>query len=242
MTVSLVHADDAGLNPAVNQAILKLANEGRLASLSIISNAKHTAYFCEEFLKILPKMRNKPAIFLHFNLVEGQPLTVWPGGSKNVDSSGEFYYGYGKFVMSILQDTINPKTIRYELEAQFKTLHSLGIKISGIDSHQHMHALAPIAGVVDDFCKQNNLSIIRSYDDMACQTTVGKIKKILFGILAVCTQVKYHKQLKLPSSWHGHTWRKFVMASWEKVDYKKLETDEIIACHPGSIFDRGFKP
>lgn len=238
----MLHADDAGLSPAINQAILKLVQAERLQSLSIIANSEHTEAFTRSLGELWPKLRKRPQLFLHFNLVECRALTPWPAGSKRVDSEGNFYTGYGGVIRSLLLRRINPNTVRAELQAHYQRVCELGFTPVGIDSHQHMHALAPIAEVVDTFAKEHHVVLIRSYDDMQTQTLLGLGKLLLFRLVALATGLCYFGRLHLPVSWRGHTWSRFVMASWEPVRSAKLKKDQLIACHPGSSVDRGFTP
>lgn len=238
----MLHADDAGLSVAINQAVLWLVQAERLESLSIIANSEHTAAFCWSLRELWPKVRKQPLIFLHFNLVECRSLAHWPDDAERIDKKGNFYFGYGGVVRSLLRHRIDPGVVRAELEAQYQRVCELGFTPVGIDSHQHMHALAPIAEVVRDFADEHSLTIIRSYDDMRAQTLVGAAKLLIFRMLAIATEVVYYRRPQLPTSWHGHIWREFVMTSWESVRYSKLKKGQIIACHPGSNVDRGFIP
>lgn len=238
----MLHADDAGLNPLINQAILGLIKQERLESVSVIANSPYTADFSKSLLMLWPELNQPPQIFLHFNIVECRPLANWPAVSKRVDQEGSFYYGYGSAVKSLLAKRISYEALRSELKAQYQHLIDLGLNVVGIDSHQHMHALAPIAEAVQELADKQDIRIIRSYDDMRAQTLKGMYKLVLFRLLAMATEQRYYGRLKLPSSWHGHTWREFVMTSWEPVHYNKLRKGQIIACHPGSDVDRGFMP
>lgn len=242
MGQNVLHADDAGLSSDINEAILNLAKRGRLASISIIANSEYTAQFCNDLKQIWPQLKQKPDIFLHFNLIECRPLTDWPVESARIDPSGNFYYGYGGMIRSILKKRIQPVTVKKELEAQYNVLKDLGMEVIGIDSHQHMHALAPVAEVVRQFAKEHGLRQIRSYEDMHCQTLKGRLKKILFSLIAITTELAYSGRPILPNTWRGHTWRIFYMASWEKVSDKALKRGEVIAFHPGSDVDNGFEP
>jgi predicted glycoside hydrolase/deacetylase ChbG (UPF0249 family) len=238
----VLHADDAGLSPEINQAILELVQQEKLTSISVISNAEYAAEFAESLNKLWPKISRPPQVFLHFNIIEGKPLTLWPADSNRIDSNGNFYFGYSGVVKALLKRKINPEVVRSELDAQYQKATDLGLNIVGIDSHQHMHALAPIAEVVREFAAQHNIKAIRSYDDMQTQTLIGAIKLALFRLLSVVTERTYYGRLRLPPAWHGHTWRKFVMTSWESISASKLKKDQIITCHPGSKVDRGFTP
>lgn len=238
----MLHADDAGLSPEINQAILRLVQEERLESLSIIANSPRTADFTEALNKLWPALQRPPQVFLHFNLVECRPLVPWPKASERIDEAGNFYVGYGGFIRSLLKGRIDPQVVRAELTAQYDRLVRLGFTPSGIDSHQHMHALAPIAQVVRDFAREHGIASIRSYDDMQTQTAMGSAKLMLFRVVALATELRYGRRVALPPSWHGHTWRAFLMTSWEPVRSARVKKGQLIACHPGSTVDRGFIP
>ena len=231
------HADDAGLNEAVNEAILRLVKKSRLQSLSIIANAPATEAFCRQLPSALREAKVEPVIFLHFNIVESAPLTDFL--KPIVNSDGEFA-GKWRVIQHCLTGRLGPAALETELQAQHRQLKQFGLTVAGVDSHQHMHALAPVAEAVNRFVAQHNM-ITRSYGNMRCITLVGVVKFQMFKLLARLTQLRHHSFPNLPRSWRRTDEPEFVVASWEKLRPQFLKTDMLVVYHPGSDYDHGLK-
>lgn len=230
-TALSLHADDAGLSSQANQAVLDLAKAGRLNSISVIANGPRVADFARAYNQIAAKQNNPPTIFLHFNLIEFKPLIAgWarPG-----------FGGKIKLAWAAVISGLDKTQVRSELEAQLDKLESYGLKVTGIDSHQHTHALSPIAEAVYQTAARRQL-VYRSFGLMRCQSLRGKLKLSLFKLAARLSNLRHNQKLSLPVTWLPR-WRPFVVASWEKINRRNIKPDELIVCHPGTDYDHGFK-
>jgi predicted glycoside hydrolase/deacetylase ChbG (UPF0249 family) len=126
----IVNADDLGMSPAVNEATFDLMSKGRISSATIMANAPAT----REAARQAPKF---PACSLgvHLNLTQFEPLTGGSGARLLVDERGQ---------MSRANERARPSLARLravyrELCAQIERVASLGVSISHIDSHHHVH-------------------------------------------------------------------------------------------------------
>lgn len=109
-------ADDWGLNPAVNDAILELARQGIVTRVGILPEMGATAYRLKE-LQDLPV-----SIGLHFNLTEKQePVSR------------------GRLFFQLLFGFKSSREIAAELRHQLQALQMLNLKVQYVDGHEHVH-------------------------------------------------------------------------------------------------------
>ena len=145
----LVHADDLGLSPATNQAILELASQGRLDSSSLLVNGPVAADGFHAWQK-LTRTRPELQICLHLCLTEG-PSSADPALIPDlVDTHGHLNRSFGQWLLLSLLPRRHPSRIRIEHQlglevgAQIKRFRSLcGDAPIHLDGHQHIH-LVPI--------------------------------------------------------------------------------------------------
>jgi len=138
MTTSIpvvINADDFGYSTEVNMAIDRALDQRRISSSTLIANAPAAEQ------AVWMASRHPHASFgIHLNLTEFRPLTnhtTW-ARSGLLDHHGCFN---GKIRNS-------PPSLRVlracaqEWEAQCRHLRSLGLYISHLDSHHHVHTIA----------------------------------------------------------------------------------------------------
>lgn len=231
-TALSLHADDAGLSSRANQAILDLAKAGRLSSLSVIANGPCTADFAKAYHQIAAGKISPPAVFLHFDLVEFKPLVI--------EMTRRRFGGKTNLAWQVVFTGLDKAAAKSELEAQLDKLESYGLKVIGIDSHQHAHALSPVAETVYQTAARRQL-VYRSFGLMRCQSLRGKLKLNLFKLAARLSNWRHNQTLSLPVTWSPTSWQPFVVASWEKINHRNIKPDELIVCHPGTDYDHDFK-
>ena len=149
LNTPLRHADDLGLSPATNQAILELASQGRLDSSSLLVNGPVAADGIHAWQK-LTQTRPQLQICLHLCLTEG-PSSAEPALVPDlVDSHGYLKRSFGQWLLLSLLPRRHPSRRRIEnqlgleLDAQIKRFRSFcGDAPIHLDGHQHIH-LVPI--------------------------------------------------------------------------------------------------
>ncbi|HHV16734.1 MAG TPA: ChbG/HpnK family deacetylase [Gelria sp.] len=116
----IINADDLGLAPGVNQAIIDLHQAGVVTSTSVMVNMPG-------FNDAVKRLRHAPTlgVGLHFNLSDGSPIAPPHWIPSLVDHKGEF------------SNHLNwdESDVMLELKAQMHRLLSAGIKPTHIDSH-----------------------------------------------------------------------------------------------------------
>jgi predicted glycoside hydrolase/deacetylase ChbG (UPF0249 family) len=126
----IVNADDLGMSQEVNEATFDLMSKGRISSATIMANAPAT----REAARAVSKFA-KCSFGVHLNLTQFEPLTGGPGARLLVDERGQ---------MSRASETAPPgsqrlRAVYREFCAQIERVASLGVRISHVDSHHHVH-------------------------------------------------------------------------------------------------------
>jgi predicted glycoside hydrolase/deacetylase ChbG (UPF0249 family) len=141
----IINADDFGLAPGVNRAIMELQNAGALSSATLMANGP---YFSPAVYMAFAQPGL--AVGCHVVLVDGSPC-LRPGEVPSLldpRDSSSFRVTVGSFVNDLLRGRIRGREIEAEAVAQIRRIQSSGLTVSHIDSHKHLHAfprvLAPL--------------------------------------------------------------------------------------------------
>jgi chitin disaccharide deacetylase len=131
----IVNADDLGISREVNAATFDLIAKGRIRSATIMANAPATREAARQAAWF-------PACSfgVHLNLTLFEPLTAGAGARLLVDERGQ---------MSRANERARPgldrlRAVYQELCAQIERIASLGVRISHLDSHNHVHTRSPL--------------------------------------------------------------------------------------------------
>ena len=152
----IVHADDFGLSRKVNEGIVLAHREGILTSTSL--TACGAAFEpAIELAETTPSLD----IGVHLTLVEEKPVLDPARIPSLVGSDGRFHSHASGFFKKYLTGRIHLREIRDELEGQMKKIFTQGIKVSHLDSHQHLHVLPGILRITADLAKAYGVPAIR---------------------------------------------------------------------------------
>jgi predicted glycoside hydrolase/deacetylase ChbG (UPF0249 family) len=143
----IINADDFGLAPGVNRAIIELQQAGALSSTTLMATASH-------FSRAVYLAFAQPALAVgcHVVLVDGSPCLRRSEVPSLLDprssASPSFRPTVGSFLRDLLRGRIREQEIEAEAIAQIQRIQSSGLTVSHIDSHKHLHAfprvLAPL--------------------------------------------------------------------------------------------------
>ncbi|MEB3349934.1 MAG: ChbG/HpnK family deacetylase [Cyanobacteriota bacterium] len=139
------HADDLGLDGAVNQAIFRLYDRGCLQGASLLVNGP-------ALTDALAGLRDRPGLdlCLHLCLTEGPPLAEPALIPLLLDRHGHLAAGFGRLLLASLLPRALPwrrrleRQLLLEIEAQIAAFQPIRPAAAlAIDGHQHVH-LVPI--------------------------------------------------------------------------------------------------
>ena len=128
-------ADDFGSDESVDDAIIELAETGKLRAVSVLISSSR---FSEERFRALLKTRVE--IGVHLALTDTTPLTDALSGTRWIDK-GEFPRHWRDLQLRLLYSTPPAELVLQEWRAQLKRLMALTDRITYIDSHQNLHLL-----------------------------------------------------------------------------------------------------
>ena len=152
----IVNADDFGLHAAVNRGILTAHTEGIVSSTSLMAggaafdDAVRIARHCPQL-----------GVGVHLTLVGARPVLPVAEVSSLLDEAGDFYGSYPLFIKRFLRGKIRLAEVERELAAQIDRIRMAGIQPSHLDSHQHLHVLPGIGGLVLDLARRFSIRAIR---------------------------------------------------------------------------------
>lgn len=119
-------ADDFGMSPEVNQAILRAHRQGVLQGASLMMGQAAT----EDAVRLA---RDNPGLQVgwHLHLCDSKPITrnAWPWG--------ESHWGAG---WAIGLSPNARRLMRAEVKAQWELFHATSLPCAFVNSHHHLHA------------------------------------------------------------------------------------------------------
>jgi hypothetical protein len=201
------------MSAAVNGATAALLEAGRLAGVSVVANGPATAE-AAELIRRCPEL----PVHLHLNLTEGRPVARRSVTRHLVGRDGAFR-GPHRLVLALVRGDVDPTDVEHELDAQLDRLDGLGVPVTGIDSHHHVHAFAPVGDIVERVAARRGLTGGRSYRLMRTHTPSGHAKKLLLALLARASSWTSAGHGALPASWRTAPGGAFAVASWERLDH-----------------------
>lgn len=146
MKYLIVTADDFGLSKSINEGIIKAFKEGIVTSINVLPSGG--AF--EDASGLLKDIGLKE-IGAHLSLTEIPPLT------KKV----KFYKTHTGFFIDLFLKKIDPDDIYAELKNQLDRLRALGLKITNLSSHEHIHMMPAILDIFVRLAKEYDISAIR---------------------------------------------------------------------------------
>jgi hopanoid biosynthesis associated protein HpnK len=130
----IINADDFGLSPGVNRAVIRAWREGILTSASLMVGAP-------AFDEAVELARENPGlqVGLHLTLVQGQAVVIHGGFPCLTDREGNFpvdpvMAGMRMYFLKSLH-----RQIRTEVEEQITRFLATGLPLSHIDGHLNIH-------------------------------------------------------------------------------------------------------
>lgn len=158
MKTLIVNADDVGLSDAINEAVKECYRSAAITGSSVISCGRK---FPEGSGMLREAGRAEAGV--HLALTGG--FTPCAGKADDVNTllgdSGTFVKDYPAFFQLYFGKKLNPDEIYLELAGQIKKVMDEGIKVTHIDSHEHIHMLPGILAVVIKLAKEFDVPYIR---------------------------------------------------------------------------------
>lgn len=152
----IVNADDFGRHELINQAVALGVERGFLRSATIMPGGVAFAGAVA-----VAKSHANLGVGVHFTLVNGTPVLPPTEIPTLVRPNGTFYDDYGSFMKRYVQGKFSLTEVRAELAAQLNKVQNTKLTLTHVDSHQHLHHLPGIIGIVLDLAAAANIKKLR---------------------------------------------------------------------------------
>lgn len=221
----IVNADDFGLTAGVNRGILECHLCGAVTSTTLLVNGEAAGEAAR-----LAAEHPSLGVGLHLNLTTGKPSMPARKVPSLVDGDGLFP---GMAVMA--GRLVTGRARRYELaaevEAQIEKCLELGIRLTHIDSHHHLHALPRLRRVLQAVGRRAGITRMRGYHMSA------RSPKAL--VVLAAARLPAGEPLKTPDRFSGIEvmGRKDMAAALMRELSASGDTLEFM-CHPGYADER----
>jgi hopanoid biosynthesis associated protein HpnK len=139
----IVNADDFGLTTGVNQGILRAFQDGIVTSASLLVTGS-------AFAEAVALAQQSPEldVGLHLTLVEERAVLGRELLSTLVDETGRLPSTSGEFFRRAFLGRINWDEVECEIAAQIARFQKTGLRLSHLNSHQHLHMFPPVFQIV----------------------------------------------------------------------------------------------
>jgi chitin disaccharide deacetylase len=152
----IIHGDDFGLTTATNQGIIKAFSQGILTSASLLAN-----FPAFEQAVDLAKRHPGLDIGIHFNLLDGQPVSSAAAVTTLLTKNGSFGETPARLIVNILTRKTSLGQVETELRKQAEKILTAGVSVSHFDGHQHIHAFPPILKILLKIAREYGISKVR---------------------------------------------------------------------------------
>lgn len=153
----VVTADDFGLTEGVNRAVVTGHRAGIVTSTSVLAVGR--AYpEAAELARSTPTL----AVGVHLAAVgEDPPLLPAARVRSLVDRDGRFPLTYREVLARAALGRLDPDDVRREFRAQITRVLEDGVRVTHLDSHQHLHLWPAIGRVVADLAREFSIPVVR---------------------------------------------------------------------------------
>ena len=150
----VVNADDFGISSRINEGILRAHRAGIVTATSLmaVGRAFEQAVRC---CRAVPTLD----VGVHLTLVAERPLL--PHGSSLAGDDGRFPASAGAFLRRWLTGRIRRADVQAEWSAQIERVLDHGIRVTHMDSHQHVHTLPGLADLSLHLAARYNIPFVR---------------------------------------------------------------------------------
>src|SRR5579863_9711668 len=148
----IINADDLGASVRVNDFVFGLMERRRVTSATLMMNGPAR----EDAVAKIGRYQNC-SFGVHLNLTEFSPLSAHPGLVPLLDASGRFT----RAALSLPLSSGMREGVFTEWCAQIESARALGVPISHLDSHHHVHTRSDLLGVLRRIQKRFGICKIR---------------------------------------------------------------------------------
>lgn len=186
----ILHADDLGLNRAVNEGIFRGFRYGPLTSTALLANGPAAFEALQQWKLLeaeltagkLPSAAIRRTLFdmplkfdlgVHLNLTEGRPLSGNRYPDKLLDREGRFPGVFVLFAKLIAWGNALRSAIHEELELQIQLVCDHRLRPTHLNGHQYIELLPVVKNLIPELMKKFGIRAVRTACEPAIfQTTI----------------------------------------------------------------------
>ncbi|MGH9149122.1 MAG: ChbG/HpnK family deacetylase, partial [Acidimicrobiales bacterium] len=153
----VVNADDYGLTEAVSRGILRAHRDGVVTSTSVLAVAPG-------FARSGPWLADAPDLGVGVHLAavgEDPPLLSAAEIPSLLDRRGRFPVSWRAFLWRVAAGAVDPDDVAREFAAQIERVQALGVPLTHLDTHQHLHLWPSVGAVVVDLAGRHGIGAVR---------------------------------------------------------------------------------
>ena len=152
----IVNADDFGLHRSVNAAVAEGHARGCITSASLMPTGA-------AFEEAAEAARKTPSlgVGVHLTLVAETPLSSASAVRTLVGADGRFAADHTVFVRRYLAGELDLGEVYREIAAQVERVVQAGVRLTHIDSHQHLHVLPKLMDMCVSLAKAHGIRAVR---------------------------------------------------------------------------------
>lgn len=152
----IVNADDYGLTEGVSRAILAAADDGIVTSTSVLAVAPAFA------TTVAWLADTEVGVGAHLALVgEDPPLLSAREVPTLVDGNGAFCPSWRQLLPRVAARRVDPADVHRELTAQMEAIQGAGLRITHVDTHQHVHLWPSLGATVLEVAAAAGIGAVR---------------------------------------------------------------------------------
>ncbi|MBI4364111.1 MAG: ChbG/HpnK family deacetylase [Candidatus Latescibacteria bacterium] len=152
----IVNADDFGLTDAITDGTIEAFEHGILTSASLVGSG-------DAFERAAAYAAGRPDLDagVHLMVVGGRSVLGRDEVESLLDDNGRFLPAYGEFMARYLSGGIRDEEVEAEWSAQVARARSAGVRITHLDSHQHLHLVPGLFRIALRIARTNGILAMR---------------------------------------------------------------------------------
>jgi len=232
----IINADDFGMQKDIDRGIMDCYAKGAVTDVSLMAvgdsfeNAIHMA-----------RENSMDTVGIHLVLTgEFYPASAPDNVRSLVGNDHKFYKSYIAFLIRYFMRSFSTKEIYSEFKSQVIKIKKEGLKISHINSHQHLHILPAILKIVIRLAEEEGISNIRFPFEKINVVRSVRDPRVLLRNISLASVCAVSKKLLKTSNVNFNEY--FIgHAEALKLNKENLVTDIMrlrgsiteLGCHPG---------
>ncbi|MGI6362361.1 MAG: carbohydrate deacetylase [Bacillota bacterium] len=147
----IINADDFGLTPGINQAVMRAHREGILTSATLMAGG----LAWQEAVALAAKTPTL-GVGVHLTITALKPVLPPERVPSLVDAAGNFRRQFWRVLVW------NNKEVEAEWRAQIQRLLEAGLEPTHLDSHHHIHLWPPLLAIACRLAREFGIPAVRA--------------------------------------------------------------------------------